>query len=95
SCFFVQTSKPVDVATKTSDGKIELVMRNTKVFLKNSYLPLETQFFDTPVTRATVQPKGRNSIMVFEMREDATPTVRQEKGKDGFNYVFIEFPPTP
>lgn len=96
SCFFVQTSKPVEVATKESAGQFELVMRNTKVFLKNNYLPLETQYFNTPVNRATVQPKGRNDVvMVFEMRDGVTPTIKQEKGKDGFNYVFVEFDPRP
>lgn len=95
SCFFVQTSKPVDIATKEMPGEFDLVMRSTKVHLKNNYLPLETQFFATPVTRATVQRKGNAAVMVFEMRDDVTPTIRQEKGKDGFNYVFVEFAPTP
>ncbi len=96
SCFFIQTSKPVQVATKKSAGRLELVMRNTQVFLSNNYRPLETQYFSTPVTRATVQQKGRNDVvMVFEMRDDVTPTIKQEKGKDGFNYVFVEFDPRP
>jgi len=96
SYFFVQTSKPVDVATKKSEGRFNLVLRNTKVHLKNNYLPLETQFFDTPVNRATVQRKGRSDVvMLFEMREDVTPTIRQERGKDGFNYVFVDFAPRP
>jgi len=96
SCFFVQTSKPVEVATKKSAGQFELVMRNTDVFLENNYRPLETEYFNTPVTRATVQRKGKNDIvMVFEMRDDVTPTIKQKKGKDGFNYVFVEFDPRP
>ena len=62
--------------------------------LKNNFLPLETQFFATPVLRATVQPKGKTDlVMIFEMREDVTPTIKQEKGKDGFNYVFVDFAP--
>ena len=94
SVFFVQTSKPVEVATKKGVGTFELVLRRTQVHLKNNLLPLETQFFRTPVTRATVQPKGKTDlVMVFEMREDVTPTVTQEKAKDGFNYVFVKFPP--
>jgi hypothetical protein len=94
SCFFVQTSQPVEVATRQSEGRLELVLRNTRVHLKNNFRPLETQFFDTPVTRATIQRKGpKDSVMVLEMRKDATPTVTQEKGKDGFNYVFLKFAP--
>jgi hypothetical protein len=94
SCFFVQTSQHVEVATSKSEGRLELVLRNTRVHLRNNLRPLETQFFDTPVTRATVQRKGpKDTVMVFEMREDSTPTVTQEKGKDGFNYVFVRFAP--
>jgi len=92
SCFFVQTSQPVDTAYKRAEGRLELVLRNTQVHLKNNFLPLETQFFDTPVTRATVQRKSQKDVvMVFEMREDVMPTITQKKGKDGFNYVFVKF----
>jgi hypothetical protein len=94
SCFFVQTSRPVKFGTQKSQGRLELVLHNTRVHLKNNFLPLETEFFDTPVTRATVQRKGQKDVvMVFEMREDVAPTITQKKGKDGFNYVFVKFPP--
>jgi hypothetical protein len=95
SCFFVQTSQPVETAWKKSEGRFELVLRNTQVHLKNNYLPLETQFFDTPATRATVQRRAKKDVvMVFEMREDVMPTITQKKGKDGFNYVFVKFDST-
>jgi hypothetical protein len=94
SCFFVQTSQPVKFGTQQSEGRLELILHNTQVYLKNNYLPLETAFFDTPVTRATVQRRGKKDlVMVFEMREDRTPTITQKKGKDGFNYVFVKFGP--
>ena len=92
SVFFIQTSKPVKFGTKKSQGRLELVMHHTRVHLKNNFLPLETQFFDTPVVRATVQRKGKKDlVMIFEMREDAAPSITQSKGKDGFNYVFVKF----
>jgi len=92
SSFFIQTSKPVKFGTRKSEGRLELVLHNTRVHLKNNFLPLETQFFDTPVVRATVQRKGKKDlVMVFEMREDATPSITQKIGKDGFNYVFVKF----
>jgi hypothetical protein len=91
STFFVQTSKEVRFGTKKSEGRFDLVLYNIRVHLKTNYLPLETQFFDTPVNRATVQRTGKGVTMSFEMREDVTPTVTQKKGKDGFNYVFVKF----
>lgn len=94
SRFFVQTSRPVEIATRKSADRFELLLRDTKVHLTNNFRPLETSFFETPVTRASVQRRGpKNLVMVFEMRADATPTVTQEKGKDGFNYVFVDFAP--
>lgn len=94
SSFFIQTSKPVKFGTKKSEGRLELILHHTRVHLKNNFLPLETQFFDTPVIRATVQRKGKKDlVMVFEMREDATPSITQKIGKDGFNYVFVKFSP--
>lgn len=96
SSFFIQTSKPVKFGTKKSDGRLELVLHHTQVHLKNNFLPLETQFFDTPVTRATVQRKGKKDlVMIFEMREDVTPNITQKMGKDGFNYVFVKFSKQP
>jgi len=94
SCFFVQTSKPVHVTSQKSEGRFDLLLSDTRVYLKNNFLPLETEFFDTPVTRATVQRAGKKGVvMVFELREDVTPTVTQKQGKDGFNYVFVKFAP--
>jgi hypothetical protein len=94
SRFFVQTSRLVHIATHESEGRFELILRNTRVYLKNNFRPLETEFFKTPVMRATVQRQGKKDVaMVFEMRAKATPTVTQEKGKDGFNYVFVDFAP--
>ena len=94
SRFFVQTSRPVEITTHESEGRFELVLRSTRVHLKNNFRPLETEFFDTPVTRATIQRRGKKDlVMVLEMRAQATPTVTQEKGKDGFNYVFVDFAP--
>ena len=92
SAFFVQTSKAVRFGTTQTRGQFELVLHDIKVHLKTNYLPLETQFFDTPVTRATVRRSGKKDVaMVFELREAATPTVTQKMGKDGFNYVFVKF----
>jgi hypothetical protein len=93
SVFFVQTSKQVRFATRQSTGRFELMLYDIQVHLKTNYLPLETQYFDTPVTRATVQRTDKKNVtMVFELRKATKPTVTQKKGKDGFNYVFVTFP---
>ncbi|MBW2509038.1 MAG: hypothetical protein JRE81_10440 [Deltaproteobacteria bacterium] len=92
SSFFVQTSKEVRYGTTKTRRRFELVIHDIRVHLKTNYLPLETQYFDTPVTRATVRRSGKKDVtMLFELREDVTPTITQKRGKDGFNYVFVKF----
>ena len=95
SRFFLQTSRPVKYETKKSPGKFVLVLKNVRVHLKNNWRPLETEFFDTPVLRATVERRGRRNVaMVFELRDDVTPSIKREKGKDGYAYIMIDFEPT-
>lgn len=92
SRFFVQITEPVKVVTKKTPTQFVLTLRNTRVHLKNNWRPLETEFFDTPVKRAEVKRSGKRDLkMVFELREDVTPTVTEERHKDGYFYVFVDF----
>lgn len=92
SRFFIQVTEPVKVVTKKTQTKFVLTLRNTRVHLKNNWRPLETEFFDTPVTRAEVKRSGKRDLqMVFELREPVTPTVTEERAKDGYFYVFVDF----
>lgn len=93
SRFFVQVSDAVQTDVQRTDGRVEVVLRQTRVHLRNSRRPLETRFFNTPVTRATVERRGRHDLaIVFNMRGDATPRVYTEAGQNGYHFVFIEFP---
>lgn len=89
----MQVSDTVQTDIQRTEGRVEVVLRQTRVHLRNSRRPLETRFFNTPVTRATVERRGRHDLaIVFNMRGDATPRVTTEAGQNGYHFVFIDFP---
>lgn len=97
SRFFLQTSQPVQTEHKTNKKRFELLLRQTRVHLGNTLRPLVTRHFTTPVLRAKVKRRGRKgTAIVFDLREEVTPTVSQAVEKDGYHYVYIDFPaPSP
>ncbi len=92
SRFFLQTTAPVQVEQRTEEGRFVLLMKNTGLHLRNNRRPLETRYFNTPVSRATVERRGRDLALVLDLRAPVTPMVSQERAGTGFNFVFLEFP---
>jgi hypothetical protein len=94
SQFFLQTSGPIRITERRGDDRFSLLLTNTSTHLRNTRRPLETRFFNTPVTRATVKRHGRKDLsVVFELRAPATPTVTSEARDDGYHYVLVTFAP--
>lgn len=92
SRFFVQTTSAVQPQLQRQDNRVLVVLPGVAIHLRNNRRPLETRFFNTPVTRAHVERRGRNAVLVLEMRADITPTVSTDVGPDGYHFVYIEFP---
>lgn len=93
SRFFLQVSGPVQVESRGSEGRFELVLKNTRVHLRNTFRPLDTRFFSTPVNSAKVERRRRDLAVVFQLRASATPNVTQGVGEGGFHFVYVDFPP--
>ncbi len=92
SRFFVQTSGFVETATKQGSKRFEVLLKNVRVQLRNNRRPLDTRFFNTPVTMAHIERRGRNQVaVVFELRAEVTPRVHHRE-ENGFHFVFVEFP---
>jgi len=93
SRFFVQLSQTVEWQTRAAEGRFEVTLQGTRTHLRNSRRPLETRFFNTPVTRAKVERRGRHDLaLVFELRAQATPRIYTQPGPNGYTFLFIEFP---
>jgi len=83
------------IATQAhSDGKtFTLDLGNALIAGDTNALPLDTRFFNTPVTRIVLERvKGRLSL-VLQLRAPVTPTVTTERVASGFHFIYVDFPP--
>lgn len=92
SRFFLQVSAPVETQVRTSAGRVEVVLKNVRGHLRNTFRPLDTRFFQTPVRRAKVERRRNDLVLVFDLRAEATPTVTSAPGEAGFHFVYVDFP---
>lgn len=91
SRFFVQTTGPVTASVVRGEGRVEIVFPATGTHLGNSRLWLETQYFETPVTRARLERRGRDMVLVLLMRADVTPAITTGTGEGGYFFTYVEF----
>ncbi len=89
---FIQTTQAVTTETRSEQGKFTILLHATKVFLRNNRRPLETRYFDTPVTRISVEQRHKDVAVVMDLRAPVTPRVYSDTGQSGFHYVYAEFP---
>lgn len=92
SRFFLQVSQAPQTELARTQGRVELLVRGTATHVRNTRRPLETRFFNTPVTRARIERRSRDLAFVFDLRADVTPTVSQQAGANGYHFVIVDFP---
>lgn len=92
SRFFLQTTGPVQVEQKHEDGRFVVVLKGCRLHLRNNRRPLETRYFNTPVSSARIERRGRDLAFVMSLRADVTPVVSTQSGANGYNFVLLEFP---
>ena len=92
SRFFLQLSREVPYQGQSSDGRFEILLPNTRVHLRNTLRPLETRFFDTPVLRADAVRRGRDMVVVFELRAEVAPRLSSAEGQSGYRFIYVDWP---
>ena len=94
SRFFLQVSSLIVTEQSSGENRFELILRNSTTHVGNTRRWLETRFFNTPVTRARVERRGRRDLaVVFHLRSNVSPQVSTGPGAGGFHFIFIDFPP--
>lgn len=91
SRFFVQTTATVSTTINRSEGRVEIVFPNTGTHLSNSRRWLETAFFETPVTRARLERRRRDMVLVLYLRADVVPTVTSSTDANGYFFTYVDF----
>lgn len=89
---FLQTTGRVEPTLKSHKNQLEISIKRAKVFLSNNQNPLITTHFNTPLKRAYIKKRGTGLELILELKEKATPKMRQEKDPDGYHYLFLDFP---
>ena len=90
---FVQTSARVEPRVTQSGGRFEIVLPQTRVHLRNNRRPLETEYFETPLRRASVVQREADAVLVLEMKKRIDSVqVHVEEGEEGYHFVFVELP---
>ncbi len=93
SRFFVQITSRVTYEARSENGRYVVLLQGVRIPDRQTGRELDTRFFQTPVTRARLERRGRRDVaFVFEMRADVTPMVSLDVGADGYAFVFVEFP---
>lgn len=92
SRFFVQLTSETSVDAEMQPDKMVVTLRNTAIAGPTNTFSLETRFFNTPVKRARLKAKDEDTLLVLDMRKEITPMVTKEGGRDGYFFVYVDFP---
>jgi hypothetical protein len=90
---FIQSTAPLEPKVLSSAGtKFELQLPRARVAAKTNRLPLDTRFFNTPVTKVSVSSASGGAVVQIELRATVTPAVTSETGPTGYFFTYIELP---
>jgi hypothetical protein len=90
----IQTSTEVELAAapvSTKDGTV-FIFKGCRSTRRTDQLPLETQFFASPVTRVSVKQRAGNLEVAVSLRQPVTVVSRKEAGPGGSWFWVLEFP---
>ena len=89
---FVQSSAQLEPEVKASEGKLLVHLPGARVVADNNRLPLETRFFNTPVTRVSLSLDRSGATLVLDLRASVTPQISSERGSTGYWFTYIDLP---
>ena len=89
---FVQSSAQLEPELKSADGKLLVHLPRARVVATTNRLPLETRFFNTPVTKVSLSIDRSGATLVLDMRAPVTPQISSERGSTGYYFTFIDLP---
>jgi hypothetical protein len=89
---FIQSTASVPVQTSMPPGKFVLKLSGAKIVAETNRLPLETRFFNTPVTRVSIASVKDGITVTLDLRAAVTPQVSSERGPSGYYFTYIDLP---
>lgn len=89
---FVQSTTPLEPQPSAAPGKYTVYLPGARIAGGVNRLPLETRFFNTPVSKVSLTVDARGATVVLEMRADVAPNVTSERDNTGYYFTYIELP---
>jgi hypothetical protein len=91
----LQTSSELTLETRGDASSTSFVLRRCRILRSNDRRPLDTRFFDSPVTGVTIRERGPDVEIDVSVRGQSVATSRQERGPGRTWYWVLTFTPPP
>lgn len=94
SVVFLQSVAEFQVAQRVENGALVLTLGGLSKLGHNTWRPIDTRFFETPIARIMAKTKGRRVELriAFKNAKDAAHAqVRTSTGPDGMYYAHLTF----
>ena len=88
----IQTSAEVTLEERSTAAGSVFVVKNCRVQRSNDRRPLDTRFFDSPVTGVTLKEHGGDLEINVALRGSATATPHKEHGPGNSWYWILDVP---
>jgi hypothetical protein len=89
---FIQSTVALSPQPSAAPGRFSVTLPGAKVAAGTNRLPLETRFFNTPVTRVNIAVQREAVTVTLDLRADVAPVISSERGPNGFYFVYIDLP---
>jgi hypothetical protein len=91
SVVFLQTNALLNVQSSKAEDKLVVDLGEVRVEGTNR-LPLDTRFFNTPVTRVELKRARKRTTLELSLRADVEARIETVQAKSGYYFVYIHLP---
>lgn len=91
SVVFLQTNALLNVRSSKAEHKLIVELGQVRVEGTNR-LPLDTHFFNTPVTRVELKRARKSTTLELTLRADVEARIETAQAKSGYYFVYIHLP---
>lgn len=89
---FIQSTTALTPQPSSAAQRFSVYLPGAKIAGNTNKLPLETRFFNTPVSRVNIEQQRDGVTLVLDLRADVSPVVSSERGPTGYYFLYIDLP---
>jgi hypothetical protein len=89
---FIQSTTALTPQPSAAGPRFTVYLPGARVAGNTNKLPLETRFFNTPVSRVNIEQQRDGVTLVLDLRAEISPVVSSERGPTGYYFLYIDLP---